>query len=262
MIRIWEGNVSKVWDALQFSRIIDNLLFWAQNCLKPMVTKYLDQWRTRYHSSVPNVLSQLEKEIEMKDLVDRVQDRLSSLCIPNRDLPALIRQAVVFQEVMRPKVTEGSTATILEEAMKASANIGAGPEILKDIPEEIIPPGSTDSHEGVETPAPVNKDPIQQKSNNFNDKTDCSRNLTSQQEENLASDPITNNEAVAINDESSGLRADVDAETTEENWQVSQSKKPKLQNQEHENAVDAKFNKGKDLGVENSSEKQEVSVGT
>ena len=57
MISIWEGTITKIWDAIQFCRIIDNLFFWAQHCLKPKVTQYLSQWRLRYCPDVPKIYS-------------------------------------------------------------------------------------------------------------------------------------------------------------------------------------------------------------
>jgi hypothetical protein len=103
MISIWEGNITKLWDAIQFCRIIDNMIFWAQNCLKPMVTKYLDQWRLRYCPGAPSIYCRLEKDTETAELVHRIQDRFSSLGIsPNDDLASLVQRAVILQEVMRP----------------------------------------------------------------------------------------------------------------------------------------------------------------
>ncbi|KAH8771538.1 hypothetical protein BGZ57DRAFT_434042 [Hyaloscypha finlandica] len=115
MIRIWEGNITKIWDAVQFCRIIDNLFFWAQHCLKPMVTQYLNQWRCRYCPNVPNMQSQLEKNTNTAELLHRIQDRLSSLGIsPGGDLPALIQQAVVLQEVMRSSDKEPKVDSTLK----------------------------------------------------------------------------------------------------------------------------------------------------
>ncbi|KAE9382048.1 hypothetical protein N431DRAFT_16769 [Stipitochalara longipes BDJ] len=143
MINIWEGNITKIWDSIQFSRIIDNLLFWAQRCLKPMVTKYLDQWRLRYCPSIPNVYSQLEKDTDMAQLVHRIQDRLSSLCIsPNEDLPALIRQSIIFQEVMRPSDNEPKEGSDLEGATIYSSSDTASPTNLNESPLKAAPSGS------------------------------------------------------------------------------------------------------------------------
>lgn len=102
MIPIWEGNVTKIWDAVQFCRIIDNMFFWAQHCLKPKVAQYLSQWRLRYCPDTPNIHSRLEQDTETADMVHRIQDRLSSLGIsPNEDIRTLVHQAVILQEVMR-----------------------------------------------------------------------------------------------------------------------------------------------------------------
>jgi hypothetical protein len=102
MISIWEGKINKIWDAIQFCRIIDNLFFWAHNCLKPKITQYLSQWRLRYCPDVPNIYSLLEKDTRTAEIVHRIQDHLSSLGLSsNEDLPALVRQAVVLQEVVR-----------------------------------------------------------------------------------------------------------------------------------------------------------------
>ena len=101
MISIWEGKITKIWDAIQFCRIIDNLFFWAQHCLKPKVTQYLSQWRLRYCPDVPKIYSLLEMDTRTAEIVHQIQDHLSSLGLsPNEDLPALVRQAVIFQEVM------------------------------------------------------------------------------------------------------------------------------------------------------------------
>ncbi|KAI9732434.1 MAG: hypothetical protein M1834_001642 [Cirrosporium novae-zelandiae] len=109
MLSIWSGCMSKLWDAIQFCHIIDNLFFWSQHILRPKVSHYIDQWRLRYCPEVHNLHSRLEKDLETAELIHRVQDRLSSLSIsPNSNLPEPIQQAVVFQEVMRsnPQKTE------------------------------------------------------------------------------------------------------------------------------------------------------------
>jgi hypothetical protein len=121
MISIWEGNIAKIWDAVQFCRIVDNLFFWAQHCLKPMVTQYLNQWRCRYCPDVPNIQSQLEKNTNTAELVHRIQDRLSSLGIsPGGNLPALIQQAVVLQEVMRSSDKERKVDSTLKDEKELS----------------------------------------------------------------------------------------------------------------------------------------------
>ncbi|KAH7314340.1 hypothetical protein BKA65DRAFT_571639 [Rhexocercosporidium sp. MPI-PUGE-AT-0058] len=102
MISIWEGTVTRIWDAIQFCRIMDNLFFWAWHCLMPKVTQYLSQWRLRYCPDVPKIYSLLKMDTRTAEIVHQIQDHLSSLGLPpNEDLPALIRQVVVFQEVTR-----------------------------------------------------------------------------------------------------------------------------------------------------------------
>jgi hypothetical protein len=119
MISIWEGTITKIWDAIQFCRIIDNPFFWAQHCLKPKVPQYLSQWRLRYCPDVPKIYSQLEMDTGTAEIVHRIQDHLSSLGLsPNEDLPALVRQAVVFQEVMRSSNKEVKADSTPKEEKK------------------------------------------------------------------------------------------------------------------------------------------------
>ncbi|KAF4626317.1 hypothetical protein G7Y89_g11841 [Cudoniella acicularis] len=101
-ITIWNGCISKTWDALQFCRIIENMLFWSQHILRPKVSHYIDQWRLRFSPQVPGYHSKLEKDVETAELVHRIQDRLTSLNItPDSNLPDIIQQVVVFQEVSK-----------------------------------------------------------------------------------------------------------------------------------------------------------------
>ena len=122
LISIWEGTITRIWDAIQFCRIIDNLSFWAWNYLKPKVTQYLSQWRLRYCPDVPNIYSLLEMDARTAEIVHQIQDRLSSLGLsPNEDLPALVRQAVVFQEVMRSTTKEAKADSGSKEDMEPPA---------------------------------------------------------------------------------------------------------------------------------------------
>ncbi|KAF8860691.1 hypothetical protein BDZ45DRAFT_800632 [Acephala macrosclerotiorum] len=99
---IWNGDIAKAWDALQFCRIMDNILFWAQNILRPKVAHYIQLWMLRHYPEFPNLHSRLEHDRETAELVYRIQDRLNALGIsPTTHLPELIQQAVIFKEVMR-----------------------------------------------------------------------------------------------------------------------------------------------------------------
>jgi hypothetical protein len=69
MISIWEGTITKIWDAIQFCRIIDNLFFWAQHRLKPKVTQHLSQWRLRYCPDVPKIYSLLEMDTRTAEII-------------------------------------------------------------------------------------------------------------------------------------------------------------------------------------------------
>jgi hypothetical protein len=124
MTSIWKGNITKIWDAIQFCRIVDNLFFWAQHCLKPMVTQYLSQWRQRYCPDVPRIHSLLEKYTKTAEMVHQIQDHLSFLGLsPNEDLPALVRQAVVFQGVMRSSNNELKAVSTAKEESKVPKGI-------------------------------------------------------------------------------------------------------------------------------------------
>jgi hypothetical protein len=75
------------------------------------VSHYIDQWRLRYYPEVHNLHFRLEKDLETVELVRRIQDRLSSLNIsPNSNLPELIQQAVILQEVMRSNLRKTGPA--------------------------------------------------------------------------------------------------------------------------------------------------------
>ncbi|KAE8447972.1 hypothetical protein EG329_009895 [Mollisiaceae sp. DMI_Dod_QoI] len=107
---IWNGNVSELWDAIQFCRIIENLLFWAQNILRPKVSHYIEQWVLRYLPDVPNFHSRLESDIEIAQIVHGIQDRLNALGIsPRTNLPDLVYQAVIFKEVVKSSVATGAS---------------------------------------------------------------------------------------------------------------------------------------------------------
>jgi hypothetical protein len=128
MTSIWKGNITKIWDAIQFCRIVDNLFFWAQHCLKPMVTQYLSQWRQRYCPDVPRIHSLLEKDTKTAEMVHQIQDHLSFLGLsPNEDLPALVRQAVVFQGVMRSSNNELKAGLTAKEESKLPTDISLPP---------------------------------------------------------------------------------------------------------------------------------------
>lgn len=151
MISIWEGTITKIWDAIQFCRIIDNLFFWAQHCLKPKVTHYLSQWRLRYCPDVPNIYSLLEMDTETAEIVHKVQDRLSSLGLsPNEDLHALVRQAVVLREVMRSSNKEVKADSASKEEKKHPATTIPLPSRPRDSSLEVALSSSTESRRGAD----------------------------------------------------------------------------------------------------------------
>jgi hypothetical protein len=157
MVSIWDGKITKIWDAIQFCRIIDNLFFWAQHCLKPRVTQYLSQWRLRYCHDVPKIYSLLEMDTRIAETVHRIQDHLGSLGLsPNEDLPALVRQAVIFQEVM--------DSTSKEEKNLPAAAISL-PSRPRDSSFEAILSSSTGSRPGTDPKVrPKRKDILHQDS--------------------------------------------------------------------------------------------------
>ena len=149
MISIWEGTITKIWDAIQFCRIIDNLSFWALHCLKPKVTQYLSQWRLRYCPNVPNIYSLLEMDTRTAEIVHQIQDRLSSLGLsPNEDLPALVRQAVVLQEVMRSSTKEAKADSRSKEDMEPPAVPTSSPSPPGDSTLKIPRSSSAGSQQG------------------------------------------------------------------------------------------------------------------
>jgi hypothetical protein len=149
MISIWEGEITKIWDAIQFCRIIDNLFFWAQHCLKPKVTQYLSQWRLRYCPDIQNIYSLIERDTRTADIVHRVQDKLSSLGLsPNEDLPSLVRQAVIFHEVVRSSNGEAKADPTSKEANKLPAAAISLPSRPRDSSLEAGLSSSTESRRG------------------------------------------------------------------------------------------------------------------
>jgi hypothetical protein len=148
MISIWEGCITNIWDAIQFCRIIDNLFFWAQHCLKPLVTKYLDQWRLRYCPDTPNIHSRLEKDTKTTAIVHRIQDRLSSLGIsPNEDLPGLVKQAVILQELIGSTNDRKTSESKAEDDLEDFRNISMPYRPKEDL-AEARPPDQEQMGEG------------------------------------------------------------------------------------------------------------------
>ena len=161
MIPLWKGNIAKLWDAVQFCRIIDNMFFWAQHCIKPKVTKYLDQWRLRYCPEDPNIYSRLEKDSKTAEIVHRIQDRLSFLGItPNENLPALVRQAVILQEVMRS--TAGKEISDLKAEDKNETIQTSIPNRPNETSREVAPSNQEQSEESFERKAKHKSKEIQQ----------------------------------------------------------------------------------------------------
>lgn len=149
MISIWEGTITRIWDAIQFCRIIDNLFFWACHCLKPKVTQYLSQWRLRYCPDVPKIYSLLEMDTRTAEIVHQIQDRLSSLGLsPNEDLPSLVRQAVVFQEIMRSNNKEAKMDSTSKEERKLRAAAISLPSPPRDSTFEAALSSSAGSRQG------------------------------------------------------------------------------------------------------------------
>lgn len=148
MLSIWDGCISKIWDSIQFCRIMDNLFFWSQHILRPKVTHYIDQWRLRYYPEVHSHHSQLEKDTKTADLVHRIQDRLSSLGIsPNSDLPELIQQAVILHEVVRSNPRKPEPASMedrvpnAQEEEKGSKEVSFHPKqyvLLAEAPNSVV----------------------------------------------------------------------------------------------------------------------------
>lgn len=82
---------------------------------------YIYQW-CRHFPTAPNIHSQLAEDTETAHLVYRIQDRLSALGISTAtNVPALIEQTVIFQEMMRPSVIQAEKAPAQEIEITPSA---------------------------------------------------------------------------------------------------------------------------------------------
>lgn len=89
-----------------------------------MFTQYLSQWRLRYCPDVPRIHSLLEKDTKTAEMVHQIQDYLSFLGLSmNEDLPSLVRQAVLFQGVMRSSNNELKANSIAKEEGKLPTGI-------------------------------------------------------------------------------------------------------------------------------------------
>jgi hypothetical protein len=159
MISIWEGCIDKIWDAIQFCRILDNLFFWSIQCLKPKVTHYLDQWRLRYCPEIPNLYSRLEKDVKTAETVHQIQDRLASLEIPpNNNLLELIQQTVVIQEVLRANLKKAKPNSDAKDEIESSKSDipfslrpkAKSPEVSSSTYERTEEGNSVESHVEIE----------------------------------------------------------------------------------------------------------------
>ncbi|KAF8849678.1 hypothetical protein BDZ45DRAFT_809789 [Acephala macrosclerotiorum] len=102
---IWEGSLCKIWDAIQFCRIIDNISSWAQFILRPKVSQYIDQWRARHLSGplpgVHNLRLRLEQEPDLLPVVHLIERQLNSLNISSSsELPELVRLILTVKGVL------------------------------------------------------------------------------------------------------------------------------------------------------------------
>ncbi|CZR66095.1 uncharacterized protein PAC_15996 [Phialocephala subalpina] len=102
---IWEGSLCKIWDAIQFCRIIDNISSWAQFILRPKISQYIDQWRARHLSGplsgVHNLRLRLEQEPDLLPVVHLVERQLNSLNISSSsELPELVRLILTVKGVL------------------------------------------------------------------------------------------------------------------------------------------------------------------
>jgi hypothetical protein len=181
MIRIWEGDVTKIWGAIQFCRIIDNLFFWAQQCLKPKVTQYLSQWILRYCPDSPNVNSRLEKDVTTADMVHRIQDRLSSLGIPpNNDTKTLVQQAVILQEAWAISKEKHQLNSRADEEKKDAEPISLTKHYKKrDV--EVTPSHQKQDERGIEQTGRLESQEKQDENRNSTSTTNLSSKFQSSQ---------------------------------------------------------------------------------
>ena len=85
------------------------------------------------------------------EIVHQIQDHLSSLGLsPNEDLPALVRQAVVFQEVMRSSNKEAKADSTSKEERKLPAAAISLPSRPRDSTLEVALSSSTGSRQGTD----------------------------------------------------------------------------------------------------------------
>lgn len=149
LVHIWHGNVNQFWDAIQYCRILDNMFFWSQHILRPRISFYINQWRSRYCSKPDSLQILLEEDIQIADIVRRTQDRLSSM---NLTLPAglhqLVQQAIIFQEATRsPKITSKETSKtarpslnpMLEEKISSASKADGASRDTSFIPTHLSP---------------------------------------------------------------------------------------------------------------------------
>jgi hypothetical protein len=114
----------------------------------------------------------------------------------NEDLPSLIQQAIIFQEVTRPnegEAAEANIASTLEENSRYSENVLVPLSDTLGTLRIAVASGSTDSHEGKDPGMPSGEDHIPQPDNNSDHEAELLSKAPTQVEQNPAGSDVDNN---------------------------------------------------------------------
>ena len=101
MICIEEQSIATFWGALRLCQIVNDMSFWADRILKPKVSMYIDQWRSRH---MHGLRVDLSGDSLLSDVVQKVEQREKDLGLPRTsNLVEIVRLALIISEIPSAK---------------------------------------------------------------------------------------------------------------------------------------------------------------
>lgn len=100
MVCIEDGTICEFWGALRLCQIVDDMSYWATRILKPQISMYIDQWRSR---RMAGLRSKPSGDESVSSLGENVEQEEREFSLPTAsDLAEIDRLASIIREIISP----------------------------------------------------------------------------------------------------------------------------------------------------------------
>jgi hypothetical protein len=97
MVCIEEQSIVTLWGALRLCQIVNDMSFWATRILKPKISMYIDQWRSRH---MHGFRASLSGDQVLFETVRKVEEREKQIGLHrSSNLAEIVRMTLMIQEI-------------------------------------------------------------------------------------------------------------------------------------------------------------------